>query len=534
LNNIWTDTRARTSLARGIALVLALVALLALLAMRPHDRSSWLAVVAMAGILAFLAPRVAARVTRLREKRPMRVPELSIADLLGREEVRIDTAACAEYLHDQVVLVTGAAGSIGSELCRQLLALRPRQLIVLDTNETGLFDLDADLQSIRGATDVAVCIADIADEGRVAAVFHHYRPHVVFHAAAYKHVPLLENHAGETVKTNVLGTALLCRHAHASGVRRFVFISSDKAVAPTSNLGYSKRIGELLVRGYARESETLFCAVRFGNVIGSRGSVIPTFERQIALGEPLTVTHPEATRFFMSAPEAVALVIQAAADAASGSILMLDMGRPVSIVHLAERMLGPGSRHSGVAGRIVFTGLRPGEKLHEALTSEVEETAPTTHTKILEVIDRQELALGGLGAIVRALAVLARRGDNAQVSDALRRAAWGQPPTEENAGVDGWPIGAPAWSEATLEEALTAAELAMTTAEMAAASAAVTRIAARLAARVAARAALDRPVDDLQTCLKEPAQGRDEDTAPRVVGSDARPDDQRMVDLLCP
>jgi len=262
LNNIWTDTRARTSLARGIALALALAALFALLAARPHDRSSWLAVAAVAGILAFLAPRAAARAPRLREQGPMRAPELSIADLLGREEVRIDTAACAEYLHDQVVLVTGAAGSIGSELCRQLLALRPRQLIVLDTNETGLFDLDADLQAIRGATDVAVCIADIADEGRVAMVFRHYRPHVVFHAAAYKHVPLLEKHAGETVKTNVLGTTLLCRHAHASGARRFVFISSDKAVAPTSNLGYSKRIGELLVRGYARESETLFCAVR--------------------------------------------------------------------------------------------------------------------------------------------------------------------------------------------------------------------------------------------------------------------------------
>lgn len=533
MNNIWTDTRARTSLARGIALVLALVALLALLAMRSHDRSSWLAVAAVAGILTFLAPRMAARAPRLCEEGPMRAPELSIADLLGREEVRIDTAACAEYLHDQVVLVTGAAGSIGSELCRQLLALRPRQLIALDTNETGLFDLEADLQSIRGATDVAVCIADIADEGRVAAVFRRYRPHVVFHAAAYKHVPLLENHAGETVKTNVLGTALLCRHAHAAGVRRFVFISSDKAVAPTSNLGYSKRIGELLVRGYARESETVFCAVRFGNVIGSRGSVIPTFERQIALGEPLTVTHPEATRFFMSAPEAVALVIQAAADATSGSILMLDMGRPVSIVHLAERMLGSRRCHSGVAGRIVFTGLRPGEKLHEALTSEMEETAPTTHTKILEVIDRQELALDGLGAIVRTLAVLARRGDNAGVSDALRRAAWGQPLAEESAGIDGWAIGAPAWSEATLEEALTAAELAMTTAEMAVASAAVTRIAARLAARVAARAALDRPVDDLQTGLKEPARGHDEDTV-TGMGPDARPDDQRVVDLSCP
>ncbi len=404
---------------------------------------------------------------------PVRLRELTIADLLGRDEVTLDVAACAPAIAGQVVLVTGAAGSIGSELCHQLLHLRPRRLVVLDTNETGLFDLEVSLRAVGVASTVDICIADITDQDRMARVFAERHLDVVFHAAAYKHVPLLESHAADAVKANVRGTAVLCRLAHAMGVGRFVFISSDKAVAPTSNLGYSKRLGELLVRAYARESDTVFCAVRFGNVLGSRGSVIPTFERQIAAGEALTVTHPAVTRYFMSIPEAACLVIQAGATARSGQILMLDMGAPVSIKRLAETMLHLHGLRAGRDAHIVYTGLRPGEKLHETLTAEIELTQPAGHAKILAVLDPYAPRRADLETTVWALEILARREDNAVVGLALRDAALGLP--------------LPAAAQPVL-----AAAAACSTAELAATSATAARMAAHLAEQVTARAALDR------------------------------------------
>ncbi len=428
---------------------------------------------------------------------PAQLHEITIADLLGRDETQLDLAACAPALSDRVVLVTGAAGSIGSELCHQLLHLRPRRLIVLDTNETGLFDLEASLHAVGVAVEVVVRIADITDAPRVARIFAEHRPDVVFHAAAYKHVPLLESHAYEVVKANVHGAAVLCQLAHACGVGRFVFVSSDKAVAPASNLGYSKRLGELLMRAYAQESPTVFCAVRFGNVMGSRGSVIPTFERQIAAGEALTVTHPEATRYFMSIAEAASLVIETGATAASGTILMLDMGEPVSIKGLAERMLRLRGRQLGQDAHIVYTGLRPGEKLHEALTAELEVTRPTGHAKILEVLDPHVVRRASLEATVQALVALARDGDNATIGHALRCAALGLalPPAAR--------------------EAATALERTRATLELAMTSASAARMAAHLAEQVtvsiAADAALAGPCADV--AIDEHAR----DDEPRVI-----------------
>ena len=359
--------------------------------------------------------------------RALRLRELDIADLLGRDEVHLDLAACAHYLEDRDVLVTGATGSIGSELCRQLLGLRPRRLVLLDVNETGLFDLEAHLRALGARSDLQVCIADIADEERIGRVFDQYRPQVVFHAAGYKHVPLLETHPREAIKVNAFGTAVLCRAADASSVERFVFISSDKAVAAVNNLGYSKRIGELLMRAYAQGSTTIFCAVRFGNVIGSRGSVVRTFERQIAAGGPVTVTHPEATRFFMSTSEATCLVIEAAARAASGSIFMLDMGQPVPIVSLAEKMIRLRGLRVGTDIELVFTGLRPGDKLHEDLICAREDTVPTAHAKIRSVIDRRLVSRPEMEALIRSLVLVSRYADRARVSEALRAAAQGEP-----------------------------------------------------------------------------------------------------------
>ncbi len=353
-----------------------------------------------------------------------RLRDLNVADLLMRDEVMLDVVACSPYLRDRVVMVTGAAGSIGMELCRQLVRLQPRCLILLDVNETGLFDLRAELQAPGTTCGLIACIADITDEVRVNRVFARYVPHVVFHAAAYKHVPLLEDHAYEAVLTNVQGTANLCRAAAAHRVERFVFISSDKAAQPANNLGYTKRIGELLVRAHGQESDTIFCAVRFGNVIGSRGSVVPTFAKQIAAGGPVTVTHPEATRFFMTVPEAACLVIEAAATAVNGSLFMLDMGAPVSIVALATRMIHlHGLRVDDV--RIEFIGLRPGEKIHEVLTTAHEVVIKTEHAKIMRIADDTLVAWPPLERAVRDLVTVALRTDDAATVQMLALAATG-------------------------------------------------------------------------------------------------------------
>jgi FlaA1/EpsC-like NDP-sugar epimerase len=306
------------------------------------------------------------------------VRELSIEDLIGRNPVRLETESIAQYLQDQVVLVTGAGGSIGSELSRQLAAFAPRELILLDRDETSLQSAQIAISG-HGLLDTRdVVLADIRDAEALQRIFEERRPDVVFHAAALKHLPMLEQYPDEAWKTNVLGTLNVLQAARAVGVTTFVNVSTDKAANPTSVLGHSKRVAEKLTAWMAEQTGERYLSVRFGNVIGSRGSMLPTFRALIEAGGPVTVTHPEATRFFMTIPEACQLVIQAGGIGRQGEVLILDMGEPVHILDVAKRMIA----QSGKQIDIVFTGLRHGEKLHEQLVAEGEGDERPFHPKI--------------------------------------------------------------------------------------------------------------------------------------------------------
>jgi FlaA1/EpsC-like NDP-sugar epimerase len=310
------------------------------------------------------------------------VRDLDIVDLLGRHEVNTDLDSVRGILAGRRVLITGAGGSIGSELARQVAACRPGALLLLDHDETHLYDAAA---SVSG--QCTQLLADIRDGELMTALFREHRPEVVFHAAAHKHVGLLEHHACEAVHTNVVGTLNVARAAAAAGVRSLVQISTDKAVHPSSVMGASKRVCEQVVRGKAPVGSR-WCSVRFGNVLGSRGSVIPTFVRQIQAGGPVTVTDERMTRFFMSIEEAVQLVLQAAALARGGEVFMLDMGEPVRIYDLAERMIRLSGREVGRDVEITVTGMRPGEKLAEELREPDETARPTAHPSILSLTPR--------------------------------------------------------------------------------------------------------------------------------------------------
>lgn len=312
---------------------------------------------------------------------PLALRDVSINDILGRTPAAVSTEACQCILADKIVLVTGAAGSIGSELCRQILRCKPRLLLALDNNETGLYELNLELNR-EGQSPLQLMIADVSDWQKMNVVFRQCGPQVVFHAAAYKHVPLMECHPEEALRVNVLGTAVVSEAAHEFNAERFVFISTDKAVNPTSMMGASKRIGELWMKVMSERSRTLFTTVRFGNVICSRGSVLPTFTRQIEMGGPVTVTHPEMHRFFISIPEAVSLVLQAVTFSQGGEIFMLDMGEEVSILRLAERMIRLKGMRTHRDIEIKFTGVRPGEKLHEELAYWDEPKETTPHPRI--------------------------------------------------------------------------------------------------------------------------------------------------------
>lgn len=306
------------------------------------------------------------------------VRELTIEDLIGRNPVRLETESIANYLQDRTVLVTGAGGSIGAELSRQLARFAPRELILLDRDETSLQAAQLAISG-HGLLDTRdVVLADIRDEDALRAIFAERRPDVVFHAAALKHLPMLEQYPDEAWKTNVLGTLNVLRAAQAAGVRTFVNISTDKAANPTSVLGHSKRVAEKLTAWMAEQTGQRYLSVRFGNVIGSRGSMLPTFRALIDAGGPLTVTHPEVTRFFMTIPEACQLVIQAGGIGRPGEVLILDMGEPVSILDVAKRMI----TQSGKNIEIVFTGLRHGEKMHEELVASGEGDERPFHPKI--------------------------------------------------------------------------------------------------------------------------------------------------------
>jgi FlaA1/EpsC-like NDP-sugar epimerase len=312
---------------------------------------------------------------------------VNIDDLLGRRPVPADTEAVRRLLHDKVVLITGAGGSIGSEIARQVALAEPRQLLLLDHDETHLHDVEQTLDVLdRPRPEGATCLlTDIRDAADLENVFDRYRPQVVFHAAAHKHVPMLESHPAAAVRTNVQGTANLVELADRFGVESFILISTDKAVAPSSVMGASKRVAESIVLTANAGSATKFAAVRFGNVLGSRGSVLPTFRKQIEEGRPVTVTHPDMTRYFMTIPEAVQLVIQAGTLSEGGDLFVLDMGEPVRIVDLARRMIRLSGRRADVDVPIVFSGVRPGEKLHEHLQDEGEATMPTSNPWISRV-----------------------------------------------------------------------------------------------------------------------------------------------------
>ncbi len=309
--------------------------------------------------------------------------DVDVADLLGREEIILNTRAVSGYIAGETVLVTGGGGSIGGELCRQLCTVAPARIVIFDIYENDAYMLRNELLSEYDDIDIIIEIGNVCDKERVNEVFAKYRPGAVFHAAAHKHVPLMEHCPREAVHNNVFGTLNAVRAADAYGAARFIFISTDKAVNPTSVMGATKRMGEMIVQYYARTSKTIFTAVRFGNVLGSNGSVIPVFQRQIAAGGPVTVTHPDIERFFMTIPEASRLVIQAGGMAHGGEIFILDMGEPVKIVDLAKGLIQLQGLTPDVDIKIEFTGLREGEKMYEELLMDEESTLPTDNQSIM-------------------------------------------------------------------------------------------------------------------------------------------------------
>ena len=307
---------------------------------------------------------------------------IDIADLLGRQAVETDTDGLTRWLCNKTIMVTGASGSIGSELCRQLIKHGPENLIVLDRSETGLFWIERELNDVHSSTAIVPSVTDITDANRVSHVFAEHRPDIVFHAAAYKHVPLMEQHPGEAIKNIPLATSILARAADKHDVETFVMISTDKAVNPTSVMGCCKRVAEMLVQLIADESKTQFSTVRFGNVLNSAGSVVPVFREQILRGGPITVTHPDIERYFMTIPEAARLVIQAGLLGNGGEVFVLDMGEPIRIADLAHDMVRLSNLEVGRDIEIRYTGLRPGEKLYEELFTEHEKLLDTAHPKI--------------------------------------------------------------------------------------------------------------------------------------------------------
>ncbi|MBI4329427.1 MAG: polysaccharide biosynthesis protein [Chloroflexi bacterium] len=337
--------------------------------------------------------------------------DIGVEDLLGRKAVPVDQEMCHRLLRGKVVLVTGAAGSIGSELCRQIVQFSPSRLLLLDNNESGLHDLTLQLQRQANGTDILhPVVADILRREKLERLFSRWRPQVIFHCAAYKHVPLMEEHPDEAVLVNVIGTRNVCELASEAGAERFVLISTDKAVTPVSVMGMTKRLCEMMVLAMPRDATCRFTAVRFGNVLNSRGSVIPTFLRQIETGGPVTVTDARMTRFFMGPLEAVNLILQAATLTGGGDIFVLDMGEEIRIVDLAQRLIRLRGLRVGEDIEIAYSGVRPGEKLEERLYDPaLEERAPTTHPYIFRVRQSQAAPQKDLWAKVDSLAGLAHR-----------------------------------------------------------------------------------------------------------------------------
>lgn len=317
------------------------------------------------------------------------IRDIKIEDLLGRESIKLNSTAVREQVKNQIVLVTGAAGSIGSELIRQLITYEPKLIIALDQAETPIFHLDNELRLAGYEGKYEIVMGDVRQHDRMKKMMELFRPSIVYHAAAYKHVPLMENNPSEAVLANVLGTKIMADLSDEYDVEKFVFISTDKAVNPTSVMGATKRAAEIYIQSKNGNSKTKYVTTRFGNVLGSNGSVIPIFKKQIEEGGPITVTHPEVTRFFMTIPEAVQLVLEAGAMSEGGEIFAFDMGESVKVKDLAYNMIKLSGMEPGKDIEIVYTGLRPGEKLYEEVLSDAENTMPTHHPKILRAKVRE-------------------------------------------------------------------------------------------------------------------------------------------------
>ncbi len=346
------------------------------------------------------------------------IRNVEIEDLLGRDPISIDNDEIKSYIKDKVIFVTGGGGSIGSELCRQIMKYEPLKLVIIDIYENNAYDLQMEINRAYPYNKPDVLIASVRDMDRLEDIFSQYKPYIVFHAAAHKHVPLMEDSPGEAIKNNVFGTYNLAKCADKYNVKRFVLISTDKAVNPTNVMGATKRICEMIVQCMQTVSKTEFVAVRFGNVLGSNGSVIPLFKKQIEKGGPVTVTHREITRYFMTIPEAVCLVLQSASYANGGEIFVLDMGQPVKIYDLAVNLIKLSGLRPGKDIQIEFTGLRPGEKLYEELLTDEEGLQNTKHDKIfigqpfVSDMAYLETQLEKLGAAVE-------KGDNEAIKDTV-------------------------------------------------------------------------------------------------------------------
>jgi len=344
---------------------------------------------------------------------------VELDDLLGRDPVQLDDAGLQRQLAGKVILVTGAGGSIGSELCRQICRYAPATLVLYEASELALYTIEQELSARYPQRNIVYLAGDVRDRARLDEAFGRYRPSVVFHAAAYKHVPLMENlNAWQAVRNNVFGTQQVAECAVRHGADTFVLISTDKAVNPTNVMGATKRMAEMVCQGLQKQTSTRFIIVRFGNVLGSNGSVIPKFREQIARGGPVTVTHPEITRYFMSIPEAAQLVMQAGCMGKGGEIFVLDMGKPVKIVDLARDMIRLSGMNEGDI-RIEFTGLRPGEKLYEELLADDEKTLPTPHPK-LRIAEARTVREEELQALLEWIAHGGTRED-AEVRSGLKR-----------------------------------------------------------------------------------------------------------------
>ena len=353
---------------------------LAIPTLKPHERKNIINICQQTGCKMSTLPGIYQLINC--DVKVSMLRDVQIEDLLGREAVRTDLESIMSYVKDQKVMVTGGGGSIGSELCRQIADDQPKQLIIIDYFEIAAYELLMDLGRKHPELDVIVLIVSVQNRRKIREIFEQYKPDLVFHAAAHKHVPLMEYSPCEAIKNNVFGTMNVASEANRSGVKRMVLISTDKAVRPTNIMGASKRICEMVIQTYNQRSKTEYVAVRFGNVLGSNGSVVPLFKQQIREGGPVTVTHPDIIRYFMTIPEAVSLVLQAGAYAQGGEIFILDMGEPVKILDLAENMIRLSGLVPGEDIEIKFTGLRPGEKLYEELLIDDDNKKETANKRI--------------------------------------------------------------------------------------------------------------------------------------------------------